>query len=109
METMLHDLNLSIPEVFGVLLAIAGIVGVWVSVNVRIAKIETTVTLKIAAIEMSIANYIKSNSDAVKSNAINVHDSFIDNKEEHKLIAADVKAIGATVNQISIELARLTK
>ncbi|MCX6305530.1 MAG: hypothetical protein NT040_11230 [Bacteroidetes bacterium] len=106
---MLHDLNLSVPEVFAMLLAIAGIVGVWVSVNVRIAKIETTVTLKIAAIEMSIATYIKSNSDNLRINAESVHCSFADNKEEHRAIANDVKEMRRTLGGISVEIAKLTK
>jgi outer membrane murein-binding lipoprotein Lpp len=91
-----------IAVVLSTLALLGGLVSVWVGTNVKIAKIETTVNLKIAALEMSIASYIKSNTD-------NMHCSFADNKEEHKSLMTDVKEIRASVNQIGLEIAKLSK
>ena len=99
---MFHDLNLTLPEVVAIIIALSAFVSVWVSIKVKIARIETTVNLKIAAIELSIATYIQSNSESV-------HCSFADNKEEHRTLMADVKEIRGSVNQISVEIAKINR
>ena len=60
---MLHELNLTISEVAGILAFIGGLFSVWVSTKVKIAKIETTMNLKIASIETKIAEYMQANSN----------------------------------------------
>jgi hypothetical protein len=99
---MLQNIALVITLVISSLALLGGIITVWVNTNVKIARIDTTVTLKIAAIEMSIAAYIKSNSESL-------HSSFAENKEEHKNLILDVKEIRGMVTSIEKEIVKLTK
>ena len=99
METVHQSISL-----IGVFIAafalLGGLISVWVNTNVRIAKIETTVNIKIASMEMAIASYIKTNTE-------NLHESFAENKEDHRAIGGEVKEIRAIVNQINISIAKL--
>jgi hypothetical protein len=97
---MFHDLNLTLPEVLGILLASGGLVSIWVSMSIRITRIETTVKIKIASVELSIANYIASNTK-------NITESFADNKEEHKEIMSEVKEMRGSLHDISITIAKI--
>ena len=99
---MFHEINVTVTEFFTILFALGGVVGVWVGTKVKIAKIETTVTLKFAALELQIASYIKMNSD-------NIHQSFADNKEEHRTLMKDVREMRGSLTDISIEIAKLSK
>lgn len=100
MTAGLQDFVLIIGLVISFLCLLGGVITVWVNTNVKIAKIETMVNIKIAAMEMSIATYIKTNTE-------NIHESFMDNKEEHKGISKEVKEITITVNEIKISIAKL--
>ena len=99
---MWQNFVLIVGLIISFLCLLGGVITVWVNTNVKIAKIETTVNIKIASMEMSIANYINSNSQ-------NLHDSFADNKEEHRGIGQEVKEIREIVNQINVSIAKLTK
>ncbi len=102
MDIMWQNFVLIIGLVISFLCLLGGVITVWVNTNVKIAKIETTVNLEIAQMKMSIAAYIKSNSDSL-------HESFADNKEEHKQIGAEVKGILAIVHEINIAIAKQAK
>ena len=97
---MLHELNLTISEVAGILAFIGGLFSVWVSTKVKIAKIETTMNLKIASIETKIAEYMQANSKAIEN-------FLTDNKQEHRELMHDVKNIRQSINGISINIAEL--
>ncbi len=99
---MFQNFVLIIGLIISAIALLGGLITVWVNTNVRIAKIETTVNLKIAAIEISMANYIKTNAESI-------HCSFSDNKEEHKNLMSDVKEIRGVVNSIEKEIIKLTK
>ncbi|MCX6267041.1 MAG: hypothetical protein NTW16_06750 [Bacteroidetes bacterium] len=102
MSDMIQNFVLIIGLIISFLCLLGGVITVWVNTNVKIAKIETTVNIKIAAMEMSIAGYIKSNTE-------NLHESFKENKEEHKTIGSEVKEIRAIVNEINISIAKFAK
>ena len=68
MSDMVQNFVLIIGLIISFLCLLGGVITVWVNTNVKIAKIETTVNIKIAAMEMSIAGYIKSNTE-------NLHES----------------------------------
>ena len=102
MDVLWQNFVLIIGLVISFLCLLGGVITVWVNTNVKIAKIETTVNLKIAAMEMSIASYIKTNTE-------NLHESFSDNKEEHRIIGAEVKEIRSIVHEINIAIVKLAK
>jgi len=100
MTAGLQDFVLIIGLVISFLCLLGGVITVWVNTNVKIAKIETLVNIKIAAMELAIATYIKSNTE-------NIHESFAENKEEHKGISKEIKEITITVNEIRVSIAKL--
>ncbi len=99
---MWQNFILIIGLVISFLCLLGGVITVWVNTNVKIAKIETMVNIKIAAMEMSIAAYIKTNSE-------NLHESFADNKEEHRSISAEIKEIRAIVHDINLAIVKFSK
>jgi len=110
MEFLWHKylFYMSISETIGIIAVIisvivlfGGLVSVWVNTNVKIAKIETTVNLEVAAIKMQIATYINSNTATVQR-------SFDENKEEHRSIMNEVKEIRDSIGHVGSQIAKLT-
>ena len=105
---MAHDLTLTLTEMVSILIFLLGLVSAWISLRVKITKIETstnmklasmesTSTLRFAAIESKLAEYIKNNNEQIKSFAS-------DNKEEHRELMHDVKNIRSSINAIFMKI-----
>ena len=97
---MLHDFNLTLPEFFGIIVVLASFVSVWVNTKVKIARIETSTNIRIASIEVKIAEYIQRNSATM--------DKFVqDNKDEHREIMHDVKGIRSSIQSLDVKIAEM--
>ncbi|MDP1624107.1 MAG: hypothetical protein Q8M08_17425 [Bacteroidales bacterium] len=99
---MIQNFVLIVGLIFSAIALLGGLVTVWVNTNVKIAKLETTVTLKIAAIEMSMAAYIKTNSE-------NLCASFAANKEDHHQFSLDMKELRTSIHTIDLNIQSLAK
>jgi hypothetical protein len=96
---MMQNFVLIVGLMISALALTGGLITVWVNTNVKIAKIETTLNLKVAAIELSIAGYIQSNTEIMRCN-------FADNRAEHQNLIADVKEVRELVHNINLHIAK---
>ncbi len=93
---MMKEISLSLTEILSVLAAIGGVISVWIATSIKIAKLETMVQIKFAAIEAMVSGNMKENSDAIKEMIKN-------NREEHRDIMHDVKNIRQTIMSMALQ------
>lgn len=112
LQGFMHDINITFPELIQILIFLGGIVGVWIAVKIRIAKLETSTAIELAAIRRELDLQIK----AIDSKTVGLADflsirlaEFVtSNKEDHNTIKDSVDNITKMVNHINIEIAKIT-
>lgn len=92
-------MEFSISEIITVVIFIGSVIMVWANTKVKIARIETTMNLKITEIETKLDENKKSSNDSTEKFQK-------ENKEEHGEILKDIKSIQRSINDINLKLAK---
>lgn len=104
--TQIMQISISVSEILAFTALMFSIVGAWVTLRVRIQKLETTTNLKIVEIERQILEAKSSNTDWVHDMKDTINRFLVDNKEEHRTIGTNIEGIKNSIEGINIRLAK---
>lgn len=120
----LHDVGFTFSEVLNLLAILGAVVGVWISVRVKLTKLEATTAitleayrteshLKLTALKEEVDLKLKTiesrNAGLVEFLSTRLIEFVNNNKDDHQSIKTDVTHVVDTVNEINIKLARIAK
>lgn len=101
------NLTLSIQDILAILGMLGVVTGYYISLRVKIQKIDTSTQLKILELERKIAAEKSVNADWVKDIREMIAQFLCDNKEEHKELQHDTKNIRQGLENIRVSIAEL--
>lgn len=101
------NLTLSVQEILAILGMLGVVTGYYISLRVKIQKIDTSTQLKILELERQIASEKSVHADWVKDIREMIAQFLCDNKEEHKALQHDTKNIRQGLENIRVSIAEL--
>lgn len=110
MPATLLSQTLTFSELLTLMLFLGGIVTVWITANIKIAKLETSLKLGLESLRCEVDIKLKS----IESKTIGMTDfvgarvtEFVaDNKDDHNEIKVHIETIKTQITALSVQLAK---
>ena len=87
--------SLNFSQLITIIIALGGVISVWVNTEIKLAKIEATIVLMQSSIEINYQN-----------NKERATIGFQQNREDHVQLSKDIEGIKESIKDLSVQLAR---
>lgn len=101
------QINLTMTEIIAIGGLLIAIVSAWITLRVRITKVETTSNLKFLELEKQIHECKNSNRVWIDELKQSLKTFLDDNKGDHREIAGSVEALRDAISDMRVKIAEL--
>ena len=87
--------SLNFSQLLTIIIALGGVISVWVNTEIKLAKIEATIVLMQSSIEI---NY--------QSNKERYNIGFQENREDHLRLFGNIQEVQNSIKELSVQIAK---